>query len=279
MKPLIAALCLAGALAGPGAALAHERPVTISGLQFKPPVVNVLVGDDVRWTSKDSSQKHDVKSNDGVTPAFTSGDLSFNQTFLSPVFAAEGEFGYHCARHIFMRGTVRVHEIWLGAPAAPALHGTTVKLNGLAPEGTEVTIERLVDGTWTPVTTLTAGDKGAFSHIVSAALSDYRATMSGAESQPTSVKVKPRVTLAKKRLPRKRTRVTVTAAPNRAGAVTVLQRRTPLGWKAIASKRLGTNSKTAFVVRPRKGTWRIRAVVKASNGYAANQSGAIAVKR
>ena len=278
MTRLIALLCLA-ALAGPGVALAHERPVTMSLLQFKPPVVNILVGDTVRWTNKDGSQKHDVRSNEGVTPAFMSGDLAFDQTFTSPAFDAEGDFGYHCARHLVMRGTIRVHEIWLGAPAAAALHGTSVKLNGLAPEGTEVTVERLVDATWTPVTTLTAGENGVFSHIVPAVLADYRATMPGAESGPTSVKVKPRVTLARKRLPFKRTRVSVTAAPNRAGAVTVLQRRSPLGWKAIASKRLGTNSKAAFVVRPKKGMWRVRALVKASNGYAANQSGVIIVKR
>ena len=277
MTRLIAVLCLV-ALTGPGAALAHERPVTIPGLRFEPPVVNILVGDHVRWTNKDS-QPHDVRSNDGVAPSFASGDLSFNQTFPSPMFNAEGGFGYHCARHIVMQGTVRVHEIWLGAPAAPALHGTSVKLSGLAPEGTEVTIERLVDGTWTPLTTLVAAEKGVFSHLVPALLADYRATMTGAESETTSVKVKPRVTLTKKRLRFKRTRVTATAAPNRAGAMTVLQRRTPLGWKAIASKRLGTNSKAAFVVRPPKGTWRIRALVKASNGYAANQSGAIIVKR
>ena len=53
----------------------------------------------------------------------------------------------------------------------------------------------------------------------------------------------------------------------------------PAWWAAIASKKLGTNSKAAFVVRPKKGTWRVRAIVKASSGYAAGQSGIIAVKR
>jgi hypothetical protein len=59
----------------------------------------------------------------------------------------------------------------------------------------------------------------------------------------------------------------------------VLQRKKPAGWSAIASKRLGSNSKAAFVVAPRKGTWRVRAIVKASGGYAAGQSGVVAVKR
>ncbi len=276
MTRLIAVLCLA-ALAGPGAAMAGERPVTIGpGLSFKPPVVNVLVGDTVRWTNKDS-QLHDVQSNDGTT--FGSGNLGFNGTYLSPAFPATGDVAYHCARHIIMQGTVRVHELWLSGPSAPVLHGSAVKLNGLAPETTDVDVERFQAGAWTLVQTVTAGAGDTFSLTVPAVLAQYRATTSAATTATVTVVVKPRVTLAKKRLPRKRTRVTATAAPNRAGAMAVLQRKKPAGWAKIASKRLGTNSKAAFVVRPPKGTWRLRVLVKASGGYALGQSGVIAVKR
>ena len=278
MSRLIALLCLA-ALAGPGAAVASERAVTIGpGLSFKPQAVNALVGDTVRWTNKDSSLLHDVQSDDaGAT--FGSGDLAFNGTYASPAFPTTGDVPYHCARHPIMRGTVRVREIWLSAPSAPVLFGNTARLNGLAPEGTAVDVERLQAGVWTPVQTVTAGTEGVFSLTVPTVPAQYRATMPTATSATVTVVVKPRVALTKRRLPRKRTRVTVTASPNRAGAVAVLQRKKPAGWAAIASKRLGTGSKAAFVVRPPKGTWRVRAIVKASGGYAAGQSAVIAVKR
>jgi hypothetical protein len=153
--------------------------------------------------------------------------------------------------------------------------------SGLAPSGSQVQVERLVGGVWTAVgAPVTATSADAFSAARKPAVpGSYRAATASGESDPITVKVKPRVALTKRRLPRKRTRVTVTASPNRAGAVAVLQRKKPAGWAAIASKRLGTGSKAAFVVRPPKGTWRVRAIVKASGGYAAGQSAVIAVKR
>jgi plastocyanin len=274
---LIALLCLV-ALAGPGAASAGERDVAISGLRFVPQIVNVIIDDTVLWTNKDSSQPHDVWSSPAGA-AFKSGLLDWNEEYESPPFTTLGDVAYFCHEHLFMTGTVRVREIWLSAPSAPVLFGNTARLNGLAPEGTNVDVERLQGGVWTPVQTVTAGAEDVFSLTVPTVPAQYRATMPTATSATVTVVVKPRVALTKRRLPRKRTRVTVTATPNRAGAVAVLQRKKPAGWAAIASKRLGTGSKAAFVVRPPKGTWRVRAIVKASGGYAAGQSAVIAVKR
>jgi plastocyanin len=274
---LIAVLCLA-AVAAPGGASAAARPVAIPGFEFEPKAVKVLVGDYVRWTNRVSTP-HDVWSSPDGT-AFMSGLLTSGQWFDSPPFSEVGDIPYFCHEHAYMTGVVRVGEVWLTGPSAPVLHGTTVTLRGLAPEGTEVHVERLVNGTWTPVATVTSGGNDVFTHSVPAVLARYRAVLpTDHASEEVAVVVKPRVTLAKKRLPRKRTRVTVTAAPNRAGAMAVLQRKKPAGWSAIASKRLGSNSKAAFVVRPPKGTWRVRAIVKASGGYAAGQSGVVAVKR
>ena len=279
MTRLIAVLCLV-ALAGADAAVAIPRDVTIppSRLAFTPQVVNLLVGDSVRWTNKDN-RPHDVWSTpDGAE--FKSGLFTFGESFESPTFTSTEDVPYLCHEHPIMTGLIRIHEIWLSGPAAPVLHGTSAKLTGLAPQGTEVDVERLVGETWTLVETVTAGDQDVFSRVVPAVPAQYRAVLpSNVASRTVTVVIKPRVTLAKKRLPTKRTRVTATAAPNRAGAVAVLQRKKPAGWAVLASKRLNTSSKAAFVVRPPKGTWRVRVIVKKSGGYAAGQSGVVAVKR
>jgi plastocyanin len=270
---LIAVLCLA-ALAWPGAGMGAPRQVTISGNTFMPRVLPILAGERVTWRNF-SSQVHDVQG-----PTFHE-ELSIGEVWTHPD-PFTSDVAYICTIHYpTMQGAIVVHDVYLRPLPAPVLYGNAMGFSGLAWNGSAVQIEQLVEGTWTAVgAPVTATSADAFSAPRKPAVpGTYRATSDAGESDSITVKVKPRVTLAKKRLPNKRTRVTVTAAPNRAGAVAVLQRKKPAGWAQVASKRLGTNSKAAFVVRPPKGTWRVRALVKASGGYEANQSGVIAVKR
>ena len=275
MTRLIAVLCLV-ALTGPGVAGASVREVRTSLNTFQPHTLNVLVGDQVSWFNQSFTADHNI-----VGPTFDEL-LSPREQWLNPnPFASPGTVDYICTIHPGMAGTIAVHDVYLRPLASAVLYGNAMSFSGLAPSGAEVQIERFLEETWTPVgapNTATTAD--SFSIPLKPAVpGSYRATTASGESDPITVSVKPRVTLAKKRLPRKRTRVTATAAPNRAGAVAVLQRKKPAGWAVLASKRLNTNSKAAFVVRPPKGTWRVRAIVKASGGYAAGQSGVVAVKR
>lgn len=277
MTRLIAVLCLV-ALTGPGAAYATERDVRMTaGRTFQPLTLNILVGDTVRWTNF-SIEEHDVEG-----PAWGSPEpiQPSGGSWVRPdPFVDLGTEPYECTIHPTMEGTIAVHHVYLRGPATTVLFGNAMSFNGLAPEGETVEIQRWVNNTWTTVDSVVAGANDAFAKGVKPAVPGrYRASIPAGTSPEIQVAVRPRVTLAKKRLPTKRTRVTATAAPNRAGAVAVLQRKRPAGWAALASKRLNTSSKAAFVVRPPKGTWRVRVIVKKSGDYAAGQSGVVAVKR
>lgn len=274
MTRLIAVLCLV-ALTGPGVAGASIREVNAFGQSFFPRTLNVLDGDQVRWRNQDFTETHDLEG-----PGF-SEELAPGEEWLNPTpFAAGPAVDYICTIHIGMVGTIAAHHVFLRGPAATVLFGNAISFNGLAPQGETVEIQRNVNDAWTTVDSVVAGANDAFAKGVKPAVPGrYRASIPAGTSPEIQVAVKPRVTLAKKRLPTKRTRVTATAAPNRAGAVAVLQRKRPAGWAALASKRLNTSSKAAFVVRPPKGTWRVRVIVKKSGDYAAGQSGVVAVKR
>jgi len=269
---LIAVLCLA-ALAGAGTAAAGTRQVNIAGNTFFPRTQNVIDGDQVRWNNQ-SFDEHNLT-------APMNKLLAKGESWLFPEpFTPTGVVYYECTIHPDMEGTIVVHPVFMRGPASTVLFGNAMSFNGLAPEGETVEVQRNVNGTWTTVDSVVAGANDAFAKGVKPAVpGSYRAHVSAGDSPAVTVSVKPRYTHAKKRLPTKRTRVTATAAPNRAGAVGVLQRKKPAGWAILASKRLNTSSKAAFVVRPPKGTWRVRVIVKQSGGYAAGQSGVVAVKR
>jgi plastocyanin len=79
--------------------------VTISGMRFDAPTVVVKKGGIVTWTSNDA-MPHTVTANNG---SFGSPQLSNGATW-SQTFDAVGTFGYYCALHPGMRGTVVVVE-------------------------------------------------------------------------------------------------------------------------------------------------------------------------
>jgi len=92
-----------GLLALPLVALAATSAVTIQNSAFNPPTTTIRVGDTVRWTNADAFS-HTSTSDTGVWDTgviATGGSGSF--TFMSA-----GTFAYHCAIHLFMKGTVIV---------------------------------------------------------------------------------------------------------------------------------------------------------------------------
>lgn len=71
---------------------------------FKPKTITIKVGTTVTWTNT-TTTTHTVTSDDGKT---------FNSGFISPggkfsfTFTKAGTYGYHCAIHPFMKGTIIV---------------------------------------------------------------------------------------------------------------------------------------------------------------------------
>lgn len=92
--------------------------VTLTGGQFSPSTVTILVGGTVTWMHEDGSTAHTVTADDGSFDSSPScaGPLPIQQDCLtqgetfSHTFSTVGEFGYHCKIHGSMAGTVRVVE-------------------------------------------------------------------------------------------------------------------------------------------------------------------------
>jgi plastocyanin len=83
---------------------ADTDDVRIVGFAFAPRTVTAKVGQKVKWEHQDAGVTHTVTALDGT---FRSGDLKQGDEF-SHVFQAAGTFGYRCAIHPDMRGTVKV---------------------------------------------------------------------------------------------------------------------------------------------------------------------------
>jgi plastocyanin len=79
--------------------------VTIKNFAFQPSTLTVGKGTTVTWVNEDSVG-HTVTSNDGKFPS--SGNLNNGDTYRVQ-FNDPGSYGYHCAPHPFMTGTINVN--------------------------------------------------------------------------------------------------------------------------------------------------------------------------
>jgi plastocyanin len=92
--------------------------VTLTGGQFSPSTVTVLVGGTVTWTHDDGTNAHTVTADDGsfdshpncnpTLPAL--GDCMTDGEEFTFTFTTAGEFAYHDKVNTGMTGTVRVVE-------------------------------------------------------------------------------------------------------------------------------------------------------------------------
>jgi uncharacterized cupredoxin-like copper-binding protein len=82
---------------------AGDDEVLIEGFAFEPGTIEVVNGTKVVWTNGDPEQ-HTVTAEDG---SFTSEPFGRSGKF-SFTFSAPGEYGYFCAIHPTMKGTVEV---------------------------------------------------------------------------------------------------------------------------------------------------------------------------
>jgi len=269
----LVALVAGVAVVVPSSAAAANRRVTMVPNVFQPSRVVALVGDTVTWTNNDFSNLHNVNA-----PTFASPDLARGQSFTSPPFGAPGTIAYHCTRHVGMRGMIAVYSLYLSGPATPVAFGRSAVLTGLAPEGSGVSIRRLADGA--TVATTTASAEGTFSvTIPSPAPGAYQAVAAGRTSAAVPIAVRPRVRLETRRAPRGVVLATVSTRPGQAGATVAIERAWRGGWRRLATKRLGSQSRVSFRLRP-SGSMRIRArLVRPVDGYAVATSASVVVRR
>ena len=82
-------------------AFAADHAVSISGMKFDPPTLEVAAGDTITFTNEDSAP-HTATANDG---SFDTGRLGKGDTATVTIGAA-GTFDYICKIHPSMKGQV-----------------------------------------------------------------------------------------------------------------------------------------------------------------------------
>jgi plastocyanin len=93
----------AWALDAGGAFPQRGARVVIQSMQFRPASVTIKAGESVAWVNSDDRDHKIVGDGD----SFASGNLSSGQSFTQR-FEKPGRFGYSCAYHPRMKGTVVV---------------------------------------------------------------------------------------------------------------------------------------------------------------------------
>lgn len=80
--------------------------ITINNFAFSPASVTITAGTTVEWMNMDATT-HTTTSNSADPASWDSGPLATNATF-SLIFTTPGTYGYHCAIHLSMTGTITV---------------------------------------------------------------------------------------------------------------------------------------------------------------------------
>jgi len=115
--------------------------VSIVDFAFSPPVITITAGTVVTWTNL-GSFAHTTTSDAGSSDPWDSGSLGPNGIFTR-TFNIPGTYGYHCAIHLSMQGTVVV----LAPPQAP------VAINVAGPSGGAADSAHAFTATVNPITT------------------------------------------------------------------------------------------------------------------------------
>ena len=97
-----------GSTSGPTASVLGGKgktvAVDISMFAFKPSTVTIAPGTAVAFTNMDATE-HTATANNG--PTFDTSAIQHGQT-KTVIFTKPGTYGYHCAFHPFMTGTIIV---------------------------------------------------------------------------------------------------------------------------------------------------------------------------
>lgn len=260
---------------------AGPRPPAVVGMQnkvFHPGVLDVVVGDTVRWHNDDGSA-HDVRSE--VAP-FDSGRLERHGRF-DFIPAAQGTIPYRCTLHPFMTGRLVVHGLGLDGPAGQERAGTPVALSGRAPAGVgEVVLELLgAGGTWAAAARAAPSGGGTFTVTVSPrAPVVVRARSGDLLSRELRVAAAPEV-VARARRRGPTIAVSVGTSPAQPGAHVRLERyvRERFDWRSVARARLDGSSRATLRLRSRRRERLRVAITRGVGGYGPATGRAVTVPR
>jgi plastocyanin len=285
MRRMLFALAVGAAVAAPAPVSAATATVEIRRAGFAPPSVTITATDSVTWVNRDTVN-HQVVSDTG---AFASPTLRPGQRYTF-TFRESGQYRYRDALEPAERGTVVVR----GLPPALTLAINNpimtwgvgeMKLSGTVNSGRtgeSVTLFAQPFGAASPaqIATVQTVANGSFEfQLHPTILTTYTAQFRGANSQPVTVQVRPRVTL----LPGRRgwflTRVL--ADRSFAGREVYLQRRNQFGqWVSIQRYTLGRFSGKLFRIPRTPGTYRVFVTInQAGDGYLESWSGTQPVRR
>jgi len=181
-RALAAAIAFGFLFLVPSSIGASPPEVSIEFSDYRPSQIDVLPGETVSWTNV-SSRTHTVTSDAGL---FDSGTLDGGGHFAYR-FADVGSYAYHCVIHPSITGEIDVRRVTLDSlPPAAVPVDKLVEFSGrTADPGQVVGIQRLDDGKWSTVASVTPAADGSWTTNVRArSTGDYRA-VSGADASET----------------------------------------------------------------------------------------------
>jgi len=212
--------------------------VSITKTAFVPKALTVNVGDTVTWTNKDT-QNQQVQC---AKCPFTSSVLAPNHSY-SYKFIKIGKFAITDPLHTRIKGTVTVKastatSVTLGAKPKVVKYLTQTTLSGQVSSGkaheSVVILGRDCNQTlFSTVTTVSTGSHGRFTlPLTMKENTVYQARWTTAKSTEVSVRVRPRIRLAK--IAPHKFRVRVKAAESFAGKTVIFQKQTAAGgWRKV----------------------------------------------
>jgi plastocyanin len=273
MRRLTLILTIVAALAAPGIASAATKVVNIYGSSFSPKNVTITQNDTVTWVNRDNAN-HQVLGSKGefVSPILHQGNRYSFQ------FRAAGTYHYSDELHPKLTGTVTVKglppTLTLAASTPIATAGDKVTLSGVvsnhnAGESVSIYYQPYPQTNLILRVTLLTGTGGTFSYIVApGVLTTYQASWKGAYATPTTVQVRPRLSLGRSGA----WIVHVYSARSMAGREVQFQRYDPSTgrWLTLRKVMLGKTSSARFALTLPKGVNQIRlamSVNQAGAGY------------
>jgi plastocyanin len=274
MRRLTLILTIVAAFAAPGvASAASTTGVNIYGSGFSPKNVTITEGDTVTWVNRDNAN-HQVLASKGE---FVSTILHPGNRF-SFTFRAAGTYHYSDELHPKLTGTVTVKglppSLTLAASEPISTAGDKVTLSGVvsshnAGESVSIYYQPYPQTNLILRVTLLTGTGGTFSYIVApGVLTTYQASWKGAFATPTTIQVRPRLSLGRSGA----WIVHAYATRSMAGREVQFQRYDPSTgrWLTLRKVMLGSTSSARFALTLPKGVNQIRlamSVNQAGAGY------------
>jgi plastocyanin len=232
-----------------GAMATDGRTVSIQFAAFAPAALDVVTGDDIRW-SNDSARAHDVVALD---QSFDSGRLIVGGGFDRRA-EAEGTIAYYCSLHPAMTGEVHVHDVLLDAPTQRAGSGKPFVLSGRTAAGRtgSVAIEGDDGSGFRPAASAPIQPDGSFrATVVPRTTTSYRAVAGEAQSPAVQLLVLDHTVALTARRRGHATDLTVKVTPAAPHQPVVLQLklRDRFGWWPVQHVRLDHHSMARLTIR------------------------------